>query len=207
MRAGAPSAKVASVSARVSICSRQRSAWPRIASETPTLTPGRNEETSVTREFSRRCSGPGGRVDLTGERGERGARNRGPRPRRSRRRPGLQVIGVVRALRHDDADCVSAPKRDPSSNRAQSIEIAYKGASLMGSRSVPAGTPPPLAFSLLHQGARRAFVGGPSWVLKHKVVRCVDRLGPAMPADYANGARLRALYPLLFGESDLGADL
>ena len=40
-----------------------------------------------------------------------------------------------------------------------------------------------------------------------EVVRCVDRLGPAMPADNANGARLRALYPLLFGESDLGADL
>ena len=40
----------------------------------------------------------------------------------------------------------------------------------MGSRSVPAGTPPPLAFSLLHQVARRAFVGGPSWVLKHKPV-------------------------------------
>ena len=32
-------------------------------------------------------------------------------------------------------------------------------------------------------------------------------LGPSMPADNANGARLRALYPLLFGESDLGADL
>ena len=42
---------------------------------------------------------------------------------------------------------------------------------------------------------------------RREVVRCVDRLGPAMPADNANGARLRALYPLLFGESDLGADL
>ena len=44
-------------------------------------------------------------------------------------------------------------------------------------------------------------------LLAREVVRCVDRLGPAMPADNANGARLRALYPLLFGESDLGADL
>jgi hypothetical protein len=26
----------------------------------PTFTPGRNEETSVTREFRRRCNGPGG---------------------------------------------------------------------------------------------------------------------------------------------------
>jgi hypothetical protein len=44
-------------------------------------------------------------------------------------------------------------------------------------------------------------------LLAREVVRCVDRLGPAMPADNANGARLRALYPLLFGESDLRADL
>ena len=44
-------------------------------------------------------------------------------------------------------------------------------------------------------------------LLAREVVRCVDRLGPAMPADNANGARLRALYPLLFGERDLGADL
>ena len=34
-------------------------------------------------------------------------------------------------------------------------------------RSVPFGTPPSLAFSLLHQGARRDFVGGPARVLKH----------------------------------------
>jgi len=40
-----------------------------------------------------------------------------------------------------------------------------------------------------------------------EVVRCVDRLGPATPADNANRARLRALYPLLFSESDVGADL
>ena len=48
-----------------------------------------------------------------------------------------------------------------------------------------------------------------SWRLwrENLSVRCVDRLGPAMPADNANGARLRALYPLLFGKSDLGADL
>ena len=44
-------------------------------------------------------------------------------------------------------------------------------------------------------------------LLAREVVRCVDLLGPAMPADNANGARLRALYPLLFGESDLRADL
>ena len=31
--------------------------------------------------------------------------------------------------------CVSAPERDPSTNRAQSIEIAHKNASLLGSRS------------------------------------------------------------------------
>jgi hypothetical protein len=44
-------------------------------------------------------------------------------------------------------------------------------------------------------------------LLAREVDRYVDRLGPAMPADNANGARLRTLYPLLFGESDLGADL
>src|SRR5271166_6710876 len=44
-------------------------------------------------------------------------------------------------------------------------------------------------------------------LLPREVVRCVDRLGATMPADNANSARLRPLYPLLFGESDLGADL
>jgi len=62
---------------------------------------------------------------------------------------------------------IHAPKRDPSSNRAQSIEIAHKDASLVGSRSAPIGTLPSLAFSLLHQSARRDFVGGPARVLKH----------------------------------------
>ena len=41
---------------------------------------------------------------------------------------------LVRALR-----CISAPKRDPSPNRAQFIEIAHKNASLVGSRSAPMG--------------------------------------------------------------------
>ena len=63
--------------------------------------------------------------------------------------------------------CVAAPKLDPSSNRARTIEIAYKDASLVGSRSAPIGTPPSLAFSTLHQSARRDFVRGPARVLKH----------------------------------------
>jgi Xylose isomerase-like TIM barrel len=42
--------------------------------------------------------------------------------------------------------CVSAPERDPSTNRAQSIEIAHKNASLLGSCSCAYRTPLSLAF-------------------------------------------------------------
>jgi hypothetical protein len=49
---------------------------------------------------------------------------------------------------HAPPECVSAPKRDPSSNGAHTIEIAHKDASLMGSRSAPIRTPLSLAFSL-----------------------------------------------------------
>jgi hypothetical protein len=42
--------------------------------------------------------------------------------------------------------CVSAPERDPSTNRAQSIEIAHKSASLLGSRSRAYRTALSLAF-------------------------------------------------------------
>ena len=59
------------------------------------------------------------------------------------------------------------PSGTPPSSRAQIIEIAHKDASLVGSRSASIGTPPSLAFSLLHQSARRDFVGGPARVLKH----------------------------------------
>ena len=51
----------------------------------------------------------------------------------------------------DYLNCVSAPKRDPSPNRAQSIQIAHKDASLVGSRSAPIGTLPSVTFSLLHR--------------------------------------------------------
>src|SRR5271165_300466 len=43
-------------------------------------------------------------------------------------------------------------------------------------------------------------------LLAREVVRCVDRLGPAMPADNANGARLRALYPLRCTPSTIWAE-
>ncbi len=65
-------------------------------------------------------------------------------------------------IRHRGADwlCFSTQAGLPP-NGAQSIEIAHKDASLVGSRSVPTGTPPSFAFSPLHQSARRDFVGVP----------------------------------------------
>jgi len=48
----------------------------------------------------------------------------------------------------------------PYSDGAQTIAIAHKDASSVGSPSAPIRTPPSLALSLLNQSARRDFVGG-----------------------------------------------
>jgi hypothetical protein len=60
---------------------------------------------------------------------------------------------------HTSCSLCFSTQAAPLLGRAQTIEIAHKDASWVGSRSVPIGTPPSLAFSLLHQSARRGFAG------------------------------------------------
>ena len=63
-------------------------------------------------------------------------------------------------------NCVSAPECDPTPKGEQYTEIKHGLALMLGSRSVPIGTPALLTFSMLHQRARWDPVVGPVLVLK-----------------------------------------
>ena len=67
------------------------------------------------------------------------------------------LFNLFSARRNIGLTVFQHPSGTPPRIEAQSVEIAHKDASPVGSRSVPIGTPPPLSFSLLHQCARRRF--------------------------------------------------
>src|SRR5271165_551176 len=115
-------------------------------------------------------------------------------PSTSCRSHGAPVLAVVPSIGWRTGQ--SATQKRPS---VRAKRVANPPSSISPPKDAADAPPGACGRNLSESTSRR--------LLAREVVRCVDRLGPAMPADNANGARLRALYPFLFGESDLGADL